>query len=187
MLPAIASWLAAAIVSLGAGNGVHLPDGTQFAPADGNFSIQMPKGFTEPVASDMPIQSAVGPLNMKLYTSLLDAQTVMLISYTDYPDPASKTDGKVLIKGARDGAMKSLKGTVLNEKETATNGIAGRSVLFSGLSSGHRTYGRVDYYYDQPRLYTLLLLTPKQSIVSSAPIGNAFASFAITPGSTATH
>lgn len=218
MLSTIASWLAAAIVSLHLGNGaamisgaagVHAAhcnsgvaasfstsvpsdekgprttDSARFQPADGRFSIQMPQGFTDPVESDMPIKSAVGELNMKLYTSMLDEHTVLLISYTDYPEPAAKSEPKILLHGARDGAMRSLQATILNQKEGAANGTSSLSVLFTGSSSGRKTFGRVDYYYAEPRLYTVLLLTPRRNTISSQPISKSFASFTVTPAPSA--
>ncbi|MBS1911712.1 MAG: hypothetical protein JST22_06985 [Bacteroidetes bacterium] len=153
--------------------------GTEFTSKEGKFTVKYPDGFTMSSNSEstMPLETAVGKLDMKVNTAMKGAGEVMMTAYIDYPDKAFDAGIPVMLDGAQDGAMKNLGGTVEHREDITLDGNPGRSLTFSGKSSGTDVYGRVDYYIVKPRLYQILYLSDKKDGVSSDPVKAAFSSF----------
>lgn len=154
--------------------------GMELASADGRFKVMIPEGFANPQESTMPLTTAVGTLNMKVFTAAKGDAAVFMTAYVDYPEEAFANGTDVMLDGAREGAMKNLNGTVDRQESITLDGNPGRSVTFSGKSQGIDVYGRVDYYIAKPRLYQILYLSQSKDGLDDESIKNGFSSFAIT-------
>ncbi|MBS1911721.1 MAG: hypothetical protein JST22_07030 [Bacteroidetes bacterium] len=159
-----------------------LAGGTPFQSKDGRFSFTFPDGFSEPSPSTMPLETAVGNLKMKVFTSTKGSGSVFLAAYIDYPKKAFTEGTEVMLDGAENGAMENLGGTVDTKHSIAIDGNPGRSLVFHGNNKGTDIFGRVDYYIVKPRLYQILYLTDSQENLTDDNITNAFSSFALTKG-----
>ena len=165
---------------LAATAGTMLLAGVELASDEGHFRVVLPSGFSNPVASTLPISTARGTLDMQVYTSAKGTNAVFLIGYIDYPDQAFEQSTTTMLDGARDGALRNLNAKLSSQKDVKLMGYPGRTITFAGTSEGQKLYGRVDYYIVKPRLFQVLYLSSKKKDVADKNIKDAFASFAFT-------
>lgn len=164
-----------------------LLDGAMFSGArgkelesdKGRFTVTIPAGYSYPEETTMPLNTAVGNLDMQVFTATKGNNAVFMVAYVDYPDEAFAKGTGTMLDGARDGAMRNLSGKVEREVHVAMDDHPGRSVTFTGKSQGMKLYGRVDYYLANKRLYQVLYLSNTKSDVQETNIQRCFASFAV--------
>lgn len=155
-------------------------EGTLLESEEGRFSVRIPVGFSSPEESTVPLETAVGKLDMKVFTAVKGAGAVIMAAYIDYPEEAFAAGTEKMLDGARDGALKNLNGKLSSQKSITLLGHPGRSITFSGTSAGTKLFGRVDYFIVKPRLYQLLYISQKKADVGTTAIKNAFSSFTLT-------
>ncbi len=128
----------------------------------------------------MPLETAVGKLDMKVFTATKGQGSVFMTAYIDYPENAFEAGTEKMLDGAREGALKNLNGKVDRQESVTLDGNPGRSMTFTGKTGGMDVYGRVDYYIVKPRLYQILFLSQDKAMVEDASITTAFGTFKIT-------
>jgi hypothetical protein len=151
--------------------------GMELASDQGEFSVKIPEGFSNPEESTMPLETAAGKLNMKVFTSSKGEGAVFMTAYIDYPDSAFRNGEETMLDGAREGALKNLNGQVVRQESKTLDGNPGRSVTFTGKSGATDVFGRVDYYLVKPRLYQVLFLSQTKEMVDDPGISASFDSF----------
>lgn len=153
---------------------------TELSSEGGRFSVTFPSGFSKAQESTMPLETAVGKLDMKVYTATKGQGSVFMAAYIDYPENAFAAGTEKMLDGAREGALKNLNGQVDHQEEVTLDGNPGRSMTFTGKTGGMDVYGRVDYYIVKPRLYQILFLSQDKAMVEDAGITEAFGTFKLT-------
>jgi hypothetical protein len=146
----------------------------------GGFTAQLPEGFPQANESTTKVPTAVGNLDMVTYMAT-NTNAACMIAYADYPSKAfAKTDLEVMLDSTRSGAMQKINGEVTKEEKITLNGHPGRSVYFSGSSSGQTLHGRFDYYIVKPRLYQVGYMSAEKGDLESPSVAAFFKSFALS-------
>ncbi len=144
--------------------------------SDGRFHAVFPMS-TAPSMSTAPVNTAIGEITMYTYMAT-DDRSAAMIAYVDYPTEAFEgASVEAMLDSARAGAMRNLHGKVTKQSKITIDGHPGRSVYFTGKSSGMTLYGRFDYYLVAPRLYQVGYLSSKAKDVSTPNIKAFFNSF----------
>ena len=109
-----------------AANGDPLAGWQVFVSQDGGFSVRLPG---EPSPGVQTVPTAAG--TFALHTFLYQNETAgYYVGYADYP--AGLVEGanmKRLLDGARDGAVATVHGTLLSEKDLSLAGVPARQVV----------------------------------------------------------
>jgi hypothetical protein len=88
--------------------------GEAYAPADGRFSVRFPG---KPKESTQTAKSAIGELKVVTATYAFSDGSAFMVSYTDFPDGAAKSENSgTLFDGVREG-LKGKDGKLLDEQE----------------------------------------------------------------------
>ena len=129
-----------------------------FAPKDGRFTVQMPG---EPKEQTSKVNTPIGPIDVHLFISAPDPKSAYMVGYSDYPEEVvKKSDSDKILDGARDGAVRNVKGTLESEKKITMDGHPGRDYVIS--TEGFR--GRERIYLVNARLYQVMLLGSKEFV-----------------------
>ncbi len=174
------AFASSAVASLAVSTAGRAFEGTLLESKEGRFSVRIPEGFSSPEESTMPLETAVGKLDMEVFTATQGESSVFMAAYIDYPESAFEAGIPAMLDGAREGALKNLHGKVLSQKSTSLLGHPGRSMKFVGKTGGMRVYGRVDYFIARPRLYQVLFLSSAKAMVEDPTVTAAFKTFTIT-------
>jgi hypothetical protein len=109
----IRPWLAAPILLVTALANGQQPD-DKYAPKDGRYAVRFPGKPKELIQNT---KSPIGELKIVTATYALADGSVYMVSYTDFPEGATKPDNrKMLFDGVRDG-LKGKDAKVLSEKD----------------------------------------------------------------------
>jgi hypothetical protein len=121
-------------------------DWKEFTSSDGNFRMLFP---------ETPQQQMDAERNVHLFSAAEGAESYGL-AYADY-SPGTAWEG--VVNGERDSILKSLGGTVVDERRTSVDGYPGKWVRFVGQN----TSGELTLYFVGLRLYVLHAFAPKSS------------------------
>ena len=116
----------------------------EFTSPEGNFRVVFP---------ETPQQQADTGRNLHQFSATAGAESYG-IAYTDYlPD----TNWESAVNSERDSILKSLGGSVVDEKRTTVEGYPGKRIRFDGQN----TRGELDIYFVGRRLYALHAFAPR--------------------------
>src|SRR5215471_13445569 len=118
----------------------------EFTSRDGNFRVSFP---------DHPQEQTLTGRNLHQFSVAAGSESYGL-SYADYP---AGTDWESAVNGARDAIVKSLGGSIVDEKRTSVEGYPGKFVRFVGQN----TSGELTIYFVAQRLYVLRACAPKST------------------------
>lgn len=131
------------------------PVSTQtWQPLNGDkFNINMPG---TPTKSEQTETTAVGPVQIHMYT-LDNGSEGYVVGYSEYPSFVfSQRDADTLLDGARDGAVKNVKGEVLSEHPMSLGKYVGREITGKSPENNFAFTSRL--YLANPRMYMLIYL-----------------------------
>jgi hypothetical protein len=127
----------------------------EFRSDAGNFSILMPG---KPKTEKQTVETAVGSVDMIMYTAG-SRKAGCAVAFTDYPQQlVDSTDPQKLLEGAKNGAIKNVKGKLVSETKVSFNGLPARDMVIEVPSEGIITARLI---IASPRFYQLMLITPK--------------------------
>jgi len=136
--PGAAVWVVIAIVIAGAGfmltgagrnifSSISAPAAWQeFSSADGNFAVLMPG---TPSYEKKNSTTALGPIDMHMFTLNIKRDAAYLIMYSDYPEIVTRAKPEDLLDGGRDGALSNTKGKLVGEQNMSLDGFPGREIV----------------------------------------------------------
>jgi hypothetical protein len=127
----------------------------EFTSRDVNFRVLFP---------DNPQQQTSTGRNLHQFSAAADSESYGL-AYADYPPG---TDWENAVNGERDSIVKSLGGSVVDEKRTSVEGYPGKFIRFVGQN----TSGELTIYFVGQRLYSLHAFAP-----NTAPRPENFSTF----------
>ena len=145
-----------------------------FTSKEGKFSISLPG---KPTEQKQQAPSALGQLDVHLFSVEPAADRAYVVSYTDYPDGSvTKENRDRVLDATTRGVVKSLKGRLVSETRISIgkDESPGREVLIElpGKASFYR--GRV--YAVKDRLFQAVLMGP-EDFVQGKKADEYFASF----------
>jgi hypothetical protein len=152
---------AALALSLALAGAVLAQGWSAFTSKEGKFTVLLPG---TPKTEHKTIPSAVGQLQMNLFTVDKGA-TAYIVNYTDYPaDKVASSDPKKILDGALNGQLNNLKAKASVDKVVTLNGNPGRDVTFAGANNFS---GRCKLFMVKNRLYQVLALTQNNAAPAS--------------------
>ena len=153
------------------------PTWEEFTSAQGGFTVLMPGTPTE---QKRTAKTASGSIDAHIF--LVDQGDVAyMVAYSDYPDTMlQERTPKLILDGARDGAVAHAKGRLLSESIVSMNDHQGREVRIERLGGKVTITARI--FLVRRRLYQVMVLMPKDH-ASSKDVKKFLDSFGIQPQS----
>lgn len=126
----------------------------RYTSPQGRYSILLPK---EPSVSSQQISAPDGSPIPQYLAMVADGMGMLMIGYFDYASDVTFS----LDKG-RDGMIKSINGTLLDEHSMSLGGAPGRQVrIVAKTEQGLEFIDRARFYDVKPRVYVLQCIFPK--------------------------
>jgi hypothetical protein len=139
-------------------------DRQEFKSEAGNFTVQVPSNV-EFIESTQAIDTGdprVGTFNIHIYSSFTGIANYE-IYYYDYPTEmiADSNASQGLLDGARDGWLKAINGTLIEERATSLGNHPGREAIAEANNNGMAIKIKARYYQGQNRIYLIVVGIPK--------------------------
>ena len=131
----------------------------ELTSAEGGFTIQMIDGAK---MSKEKTPTALGDVELVTWLGENEGK-VYYVAFVDYPKGALK-NAEGALDGARDGAVKAVKGTIVSEKRIKVAGHPARDLAVSAQAEGTTLALRVRLIMAANRLYTLQVVVPGGSL-----------------------
>ncbi|HXH28119.1 MAG TPA: hypothetical protein VNL37_03675 [Candidatus Polarisedimenticolia bacterium] len=146
--------LAVLLAAVAAGAGWN-----EFVSREGRFAIRMPGA---PVRHSQTVDSDAGPIDMHMF-SAEEGGMVYFVAYSDYPagqiDAAS---ARLFLDGARDGAIRNIKGTLLAETAIKQDRFPGRELKIASADGSMVIRARL--FMIDARLLQVMVIAPAASL-----------------------
>jgi len=152
-----------------------------YTSKEGRFSITLPPGFSAFRHKTQIQPTGVGDVELHIYNSE-SSRGACIVGHSDYP-PATfvgRTSEQIL-EDARDGALKSVNGTLEKQKKTIVQGYPALSIYGSLTSGTRQIYFRFDYVLVQPRAYQIGHIAYARADIDGPDVQNFFKSFRVEP------
>ncbi|NJP04392.1 MAG: hypothetical protein HC837_01535 [Chloroflexaceae bacterium] len=133
-----------------------------------------------PEESSQNVDTDAGGMGLNTYQVALSnvAYTVM---YSDFPqDMIDLVDAAELLKGGQEGALGSLDGTLISEREIDLNGHPGREIVAESQIEGIDAVLKGRFYLVNNRLYQTLVIGQKDR-VTDEDMNRFLDSFSVLP------
>ncbi len=128
---------------------------------DGTFSFRMPGEATR---TTRHLTTPVGPVPVQVHM-YQTAEESFMVNYTDYPpEVLGELSVEELLDGARDGAIASSAGMLLEHRSIDLEGVPGRAVRISAAGGEVEVQGR--FFVVDTRLYQILATTSTEDATS---------------------
>ncbi|MBJ7449296.1 MAG: hypothetical protein JHC93_02930 [Parachlamydiales bacterium] len=147
----------------------------------GNFTIDLPKGFQKPEYTMTPVKTEVGEIKTLNYISYADTGACM-VGMSEYPPQlVALIDQKQdeVLKGAQEGALRNMGAKVINESSLTVDKLSAREATFVSSTDAQPLYGKMRLISSMPRLYHILYLTDKEENLNNPEVDSFFGSFKI--------
>ena len=142
-----------------------------FSPENNNFSVLMPGN---PRFQTQTVNTAVGLIEIKMYISEVDG-IAYLIDSNEYPEKVIETSPKLILDGARNGAVKNVYGKLISETIISLDGYPGRELNIAIADGG----ARARIYLVKNALYQLIVVGPGEKLYLGH-VHRMFESFKLT-------
>ena len=116
----------------------------------------------KPSKQSQNIPSGAGTAKGQLLTLDKGAEAYIL-AYHEFPSAVTERniDPKVLLKGAADGAVRNIDGTVTSQRDVTSGGHPGTEIIGSGRKDGKDIEFHVRLFWASPRLIQTLYVNEK--------------------------
>lgn len=145
-----------------------------FASTEGEFSVELPG---TPTPSKNKTNTAVGPIDIHMFTVSGSDGSAWIANYSDYPAALAKlSKPETILQGSMNGAVEAVGGTIKTKEKITVDGFPGREFAASARQGLDYT-GRI--ILADNRLYQLTLVY-LPGTVSQADVRKFFDSLKIT-------
>lgn len=128
----------------------------EFKSPQGEFSILIPGTPTKQTRS---VETPSGPLEAHMFLAE-QGDVAYMVAYSDYPTMVIRDrSSKLILDGARDGAVANAHGTLVRESVVSLNGNHGRELEIEPAGGKVTIQARI--FLVGHRLYQVMVLTPK--------------------------
>jgi hypothetical protein len=159
---------AAVIIGIGAAFFLTGPGTGPFSPAEvvwqefsspaGNFAVMMPG---TPVYEKKSQATALGPIDMHMFTMDLRSAGAYIVMYSDYPEAVTKAPPDSLLDGGRNGALANTKGKLLGEQNLSLDGFPGREITIEIPGKGIM---KIRMYLVRQRFFQVMAMGTKEKM-----------------------
>ncbi len=150
-----------------------------FLSPDGQFKISLPESFPDLKRQEMPVQTAIGPINTVFFMSS-NANSACGVTYNDFNQiDFNKISLSRFFDGTRDGALKKVGGILERETMIQRQGYPGRSIFYQAQRNGQPLFARTDFILVHKRMYQLIYITNHNELLSAPDTTRFFDSFRI--------
>ena len=154
--------------------------GAPFSSEKGRFTIKLPTGFPAFQEKVQSQPSAVGNIELHIFSSET-TRGACITGYSDYPAVTFQgRSAQQMLEDGRDGALKSVNGTLEKQKSITIQGHPGLSISGSTMMGNRQVYFRFDYVLVEPRFYQVGFLGYDKAGFEGPEILDYFKSFRIT-------
>lgn len=128
----------------------------EFSSGDGRFRAQFPG---TPKAQTQSLSTELGTVEQKFVSVEFEGVAFYAVAYVDYPkDTVSRAAPDTVLDGARDGAVKNVKGRITSESRIGMHGFPGREIVITASPPGVTM--TIHMYLVRERLYQALTVVP---------------------------
>ncbi|HYJ46189.1 MAG TPA: hypothetical protein VEV81_06210 [Pyrinomonadaceae bacterium] len=151
-----------------------------FSSEKGLFTIKLPTGFPAFQEKVQAQPTSVGDIELHIFSSET-ASGACIAGYSDYPSATFQgRSTQQMLEDGRDGALKSVNGTLEKQKSITVQGYPGLSIYGSAMMGNKQVYFRFDYLLVQPRFYQIGFLGYDKTRFEGPEVTDYFKSFQIT-------
>jgi len=130
----------------------------EFSSTEGSFAVLLPG---TPSYEKQNSSTAVGPIDMHLFSLDLAKDAAFMIMYSDYPDVIAQAPADKVLDGGRDGALANTKGRLVAEESMSLDGFPGREFTIDIPGKGMM---KLRAYLVRQRLYQIMAVGTKERI-----------------------
>jgi hypothetical protein len=128
----------------------------KFSSSEGAFSVLMPGTPTEQIRT---AKTSSGSIDAHMFL-VEHSDVAYMVAYSDYPNPiVQEITPKLILDGARDGAVANTQGKLARESIISLDGHQGRELQIEPAGGKVTITGRI-FLVDR-RLYQMMVLTPQ--------------------------
>jgi hypothetical protein len=151
------------------------------------FAIRLPAGFPALKESVSNQTTDVGVIELHMFSSG-NLRGACIISYSDFPPQSfhGRSAEKILEDG-RDGALKSINGTLDQQEHTTIQGYPAIIVYSTATAEGRPVFIRYHFVLVQQRAYQFGFLTYDKGSLDGLEVEAYFKSFRLEQGAPAPH
>jgi len=161
--------------------------GILFSSKEGRFSIQLPAGFPALKESVSNQTTDVGVIELHMFSSG-NLRGACIISYSDFPPQSFHgRNAEKILEDGRDGALKSINGTLDQQEHTTIQGYPAIIVYSTATAEGRPVFIRYHFVLVQQRAYQFGFLTYDKGSLDSLEVEAYFKSFRLEQGAPAPH
>ncbi|NJP04393.1 MAG: hypothetical protein HC837_01540 [Chloroflexaceae bacterium] len=136
-------------------------DWIEFSSEEGGFTVMMP-GTPEEGSQDVGTDAGQMGLATYQFTTDAAAYTVM---FSDFPeDMIGAVDPQELLLGGQEGALTSLDGELISEREVDLDGYPGREIVAEAQVGGIDAILKGRFYLVDNRLYQTLVIGQQDAV-----------------------
>jgi hypothetical protein len=126
----------------------------RYTSPEGRYTVSLP---AEPTLSSQNAKTPSGASLTQHMAMVADRDGMLMVAYFDYA-----ADIQFSLDQGRDGMVKSINGTLLDEQAISLGGAPGRQIKVLGRANdGSEFIDRARFYDVKPRVYILQCLIPK--------------------------
>jgi serine/threonine-protein kinase len=130
----------------------------EFSSAEGSFAVLMPG---TPSYEKQSNGTALGPIDMHMFTLNIKRDAAYVIMYSDYPEIVTRANPDDLLDGGRNGALASSKGKLVSEQNMSLDGFPGREIVIEVPGEGLM---RVRMFLVRQQLFQIMAVGTKEKI-----------------------
>lgn len=130
----------------------------EFSSVEGNFAVMMPG---TPAYEKKDTATAVGPIDMHMFTLNIKRDAAYIVMYSDYPEIVTKAPPDRILDGGRDGAVANAKGKLIGEQNLTLDGFPGREIAIEVPGKGLM---KVRAFLVRQRLFQVMAAGTKERI-----------------------
>jgi serine/threonine-protein kinase len=130
----------------------------EFSSAEGNFAVLMPG---TPSYEKKSQSTALGPIDMHMFTLNLKRDAVYMVMYSDYPEIVTRAKPVDLLDGGRNGALSNTKGKLVGEQNMSLDGFPGREIVIEVPGKGLM---KLRAFMVRQRLFQVMAVGTKEKI-----------------------
>ncbi len=136
------------------------PKPQPFTSTAGKFTVTSPVDLKE---STQPVDTKAGQVDAHMFLGDAGVKSYLVV-FTVFDPSVRNADPMVMLGGARDGIVKNISGSLVNDIEVDLNGNPGREFEVSGQTSNQDVVLKARIFLAQARLYEVMALADKANV-----------------------
>ena len=132
----------------------------EFSSEAGAFSVLMPG---EPEQQTETVETDLGRIELTMFITELDEETVFFVSYSDYPEQiVDRSEPYAILENARDSTIRSQQGELVQSYRLTLSGHPGLEYLADTKIEGRGALIWARSYIEKNRLFQIMAMALKR-------------------------